>query len=484
MIMRRFAVFVCAYFLISICGNSSFIYSQSTRTIAQIDSLILQMNRELPLVTPASYFEKKSSAYNSKSFSDSFFKEKLDAMAQQTPIHYEYNADVRKYIDLYLGKRRPDFERMLGLAQLYFPIFDEYLDKYKLPLELKYLAVIESGLNPLAVSSSGATGLWQFKLNTSVMFGLNITSYIDERCDVLKSTETACHYMQYLYHIFNDWQLALAAYNGGPGEVRNAIIRSGGKMNFWELQPYLPEQTRWYVPAFMAASYVMLHPAEHELHAKIPPIYYSEIDTVGVNKYIELQTIASKLNVSYELLKMLNPTYRRFVIPESKTGLVLVLPANKVSEFVRKESNLNGKHTIVPNYLQLVENAGDTVGRTRVRYAAESGDFLHKIAFKFSCTPDNLRAWNHLSTDQVNHGQVLDIWVYPEVLMQLKLDTTNVSSHKSSVKSNGTYYIVQKGETPYTIATKYNIKVNDFYKINKLRKGAKLAPGQRVLLHK
>jgi len=457
------------------------VFSQQTRTIAQIDSLILDMQQALPLTAPATHFAKRISSYNSNAFTDSFFDEKFIVMAQQSPIHYEYNKDVRKYIDIYLGKRRSDFERMLGLAQLYFPIFDEYLDKYKLPLELKYLAVIESGLNPLAVSSSGATGLWQFKLNTSAMFGLNITSYIDERCDVIKSTETACRYMQYLYHIFNDWQLALAAYNGGPGEVRNAIIRSGGKMNFWELQPYLPEQTRWYVPAFMAASYVMTHPAEHELRPKTPLFRFAETDTVLVHKTLELHLVASSIGVSTEMLKMLNPTYRRYVIPASQTGLVLTLPATKISEFVQKENDVNGKRSPELNYLQLVENAGDTIGRTCIRYAAQQGDFLHKIAFKFSCTPDNLRAWNKLSTDQINHGQILHVWVLPEVLLQLKIDTT--STPAVPLRNRTTHYIVQKGDTPYSIANQYHIDVTDFYRINKLRKGAKLTLGQKVLLH-
>lgn len=472
----------CIYITVLVLFNfvATLANAQQVRTIAQIDSLILEMKQALPLVTPSLHFEKKQSNYNTKAFTDSFFEEKIEKMAQQSPIHYEYNADVRKYIDLYLGKRRPDFERMLGLAELYFPIFDEYLDKYKLPLELKYLAVIESGLNPLAVSSSGATGLWQFKLNTSAMFGLNITSYIDERCDVMKSTETACRYMQYLYHIFNDWQLALAAYNGGPGEVRNAIIRSGGKMKFWELQPFLPEQTRWYVPAFMAASYVMLNAKEHELQPKTPPIRFSEIDTVWVHKAFELQLIASSIGTSVEMLKMLNPTYRRYLIPQSPKGLVLVLPVAKVSLFVQNENNLKGKRLPELNYLQLVANAGDTVGRTRVRYAAQQGDFLHKIAFKFSCTPDNLRAWNKLTSDQINHGQVFDIWVYPEVLLQLKEDTFKKDTVKTTI--NHTYYIVQKGDTPYSIASKYKIDVTEFYKMNKLKKGAKLSTGQRLLL--
>ena len=183
--------------------------------------------------------------------------ERIELLNKSTPIELAYNQYVKKFVDIYSGRRKKEFEKIRGLSDLYFPIFEEKLDKYNLPLELKYLPVVESSLNALAVSPSGAVGLWQFLFNTSNMFDLEINSYIDERRDPVKSTEAACRYFLYLYNIFNDWQLAIASFNGGPGEIRNAIEKSGGKTSFWDLQPYLSQQTKNYVPAFIASLYVL-----------------------------------------------------------------------------------------------------------------------------------------------------------------------------------------------------------------------------------
>ncbi|MGM0408972.1 MAG: lytic transglycosylase domain-containing protein, partial [Bacteroidota bacterium] len=258
-------------------------------------------------------------------FPDLVYEYKIAELNNLTPIELEYNERVRRYIDVYTIERREHLSKIIGLAELYFPLFEEMLDKYNLPLELKYLAIVESALDPRAVSSSAAVGLWQFKINTSTMFDLEINSYIDERCDPYKSTEAACAYLQYLYRIYNDWQLALAAYNGGPGVVRNAIIRSGGKTNFWEIQPYLPDQTNGYVPAFIAVNYVMNHYTDHNIEPVRSQFIHLDIDTVKINEEISFKRISEFIDLPVETLQYLNPAYKLDYIPKLKEGATVVL---------------------------------------------------------------------------------------------------------------------------------------------------------------
>ena len=258
--------FIILLFLI--CANSNSQSTDSSR-LQKIDKSIQQNT----LKNNQNVATKSYPNENIKTFPDIYYEYKIAELSKVSPIKLDYNQDVKKYIDLYLEKRSEKVSEFLGLEELYFPIFEEYLDKYNLPLELKYLPIVESGLNPLAQSSSGAMGLWQLLLNASKLLGLQVTSYRDERCDPYLSTEAACKYLKYLYETFNDWQLALAAYNGGPGEIRNAIQRSGGKTDFWQIQPYLPEQTKWYVPSFIAIVYLANHASEHGIYPKHPPIY-------------------------------------------------------------------------------------------------------------------------------------------------------------------------------------------------------------------
>ena len=227
-------------------------------------------------------------------FSDDHYKSKLSKMDAATPFKLVYNPAVRKYIDAYAVRNRKKVAQLLGLAELYFPLFEETLDKYNLPLELKYLAIVESALNPRAQSKSGAVGLWQFMYRTGKIYDLNTTSYMDERSDPYKATEAACQYFQYLYAMFGNWELVLAAYNGGPGTLNKAIRRSGGKRDYWELRPYLPVETQGYVPAFIAVNYVMKHASLHNIYPVKPDFFGYELDTVVVRQRCDLKTIAEQ----------------------------------------------------------------------------------------------------------------------------------------------------------------------------------------------
>lgn len=342
---------------------------------------------------------------------DMLYEYRLEKLNKKTPVDLDYNQDVRHYIELFTGKRKEDFARIIGLSELYFPYFDEMLDKYKLPLELKYLTIVESGLNPFAVSKSGATGLWQFLFNSSKMFDLEINSYIDERRDPYKSTEAACKYLTYLYSIFNDWKLVLSSYNGGPGEVRKAIERANGATDYWQIRPYLSEQAKGYVPAFIAAAYVMNYYNEHSIFPVKPTYNYYDLDTVQITYPISFAQISSMINFSLDTIRLLNPVYKADFIPESGKPAVLILPANKVIEFIRQESRILGNKLPEENYHSILKKNEDNTNKVKIIHVVEKGDFFHKIAMKYNCSPENIKSWNNLEDNFLSPGQKLIIWV-------------------------------------------------------------------------
>jgi membrane-bound lytic murein transglycosylase D len=333
---------------------------------------------------------------------DIFYEYRFALLDKKTPLDLEYNSMVRGYIDKYVNERRVDLSKVMGLSRLYFPIFEEYLAKYDLPLELKYLSVVESSLDPLAKSSSGAVGLWQFLFHSAKMFDLEIDSYVDERRDVYKSTDAACRYFRYLYQTFHDWNLVLAAYNGGPGVVRNAIERSGGKTNLWEILPYLPEPTQNYVPAFLAMNYLMSYPDDFQLTSIAAPFTFEGIDTVYIHYSTSLGKVAESLRIPVEQLKFLNPVYKLDIIPETEKKQMLVLPSKTVKDFLSFENKILSAQ---------VSDSIKNQKKYKVVYKVEKGDFLHKIAMKYNCNPADIRTWNHMTSDSISPGQSLVIWV-------------------------------------------------------------------------
>src|SRR5690554_7790480 len=245
-------------------------------------------------------------------------KQRLKELDARTPFNVEYNPSLESVIKQYLKNRRGTLERMMGLSDYYFPMFEQELDKHNLPLELKYLAVIESALNPRAQSRVGATGLWQFMFSTGKMFGLDVSSYVDDRSEPIRATEAACKYLKSLNNSFNDWDLALAAYNSGPGNVSKAIRRSGGKTNYWDLRSFLPRETAGYVPAFLATMYIFEYATEHGFKKRPHRIPYVATDTIMVKEQIILQQVAELTNLDIEELEFLNPAYKLGIIPVVK----------------------------------------------------------------------------------------------------------------------------------------------------------------------
>ena len=251
-------------------------------------------------------------------FPDSVYANRIEALARETTIPLTFNTHVKSFIDLYANRRRQQTSRMLGLSYVYFPMFEEYLAKYNLPLELKYLAMVESALNPTAGSKAGAKGLWQFMQGTGREFGLKVTSLVDDRYDPMKETEAACQYLQSLYARYGDWFLVLAAYNSGPGTVNKAIIRAGGVKNYWAIWPYLPSETRGYVPAFIAVTYVMNFATAHNLYPINPGLLLHGTDTVMVRDRVAFDQINECIGVPMSDLIFFNPQYTKQIVPASK----------------------------------------------------------------------------------------------------------------------------------------------------------------------
>ncbi len=414
-------------------------------------------------------------------FPDSVYTARMEFLNSQTPMDLTYNSTVRRYIDLYAAKRRNQVMRMLGTAQYYFPMFEAMLDKYNMPLELKYLAIIESALNPKATSRAGAKGLWQFMYSTGKMYGLKSSSYVEDRYDPIKATDAACRFMTDLYKIYGDWNLVLAAYNSGPGNVNKAIRRSGGKRDYWHLRPYLPRETAGYVPAFIAANYVMHYAKEHNLNPE--PYYYAShrTDTVEVKEMITFDLISEHTNVSISELEMLNPAYRYNIVPKVKDRhYFLVLPVAAHGMFVNNEDTIYSlakveiaeKESSLPEY---------TDGQQRHIHRVKSGENLGLIAKKYRVRVSDIKRWNHLKGDMIRVGQKLVIY-----------SKNYKGSSSTSAKAKKEYpipdgpkesYTVQTGDTLYDIAKNYNgISADQIIAWNKL-KDSKVKPGMELVIY-
>jgi membrane-bound lytic murein transglycosylase D len=395
---------------------------KSNRILEAFDDLV-----NLHIFPDSSLKAKNNLKETYPTFPDLVYEYKVAAIGKLSPIDFDYNPYVRRYIDIYSIERREQVSQILGLAELYFPIIDEMLDKYHLPLELKYLAVVESGLNPLAVSKTGAVGLWQFKINSSRMFDLNVNSYVDDRMDPIKSTEAACQYLQYLYKIFNDWHLALAAYNTGPGAVRNAIVRANGETNFWKIYDFLPEAAQNYVPAFIAAAYIMNNASSHRIETTKPIITYLKTDTVMVVKPAAFATISKELDIPIELIRFLNPVYRRDYLPDLGKPIALWLPSNKIELFLKKEQIIYNTKIEKPTFHDVLANSGNTEGKIKIQHKVKPGEYLHKIAIIYGCTVDDIYVWNPNADENLNKGDYLDIWIdkkdYQRIQQEGSLDT-------------------------------------------------------------
>jgi membrane-bound lytic murein transglycosylase D len=418
---------------------------------------------------------------------DSVYIRRLAAMP--SIISLPYNSIVRNYIVYYMQKHLPRSGKMLGLAEYYLPQFEEILDAYNIPLEMKALPIIESALNPVAVSRAGATGMWQFMLATGRRYGLTINTYVDERRDPIASTYAAAKYLTALYSMFQDWTLALAAYNCGEGNVMKAIARAGGKQDYWEIYPYLPKETRNYVPLFVAANYAITYYKEHRLTPE-PFEVSARVDTFMVNSKLHFEQIANTIHIPVAKLRELNPQYRRDVIPGNERPYELRIPSEFTNAFINNERNIYGHNEakyfnpdIVVNPTTLNRNNKSTTGSSakisdsqQLTHQVKSGESLGIIAGKYNVKLSDLYSWNNLTENSTIYpGQKLVI--YGKSVAPKQTDNTNVTP-----SSGEKYHVVEQGDSFWSITQKYNVDMDSLLESNNMTRNSKLLPGKKILL--
>jgi len=404
-------------------------------------------------------------------------KQRLKELDARTPFKVEYNSSLESVIKHYLKNRRGSLERLMGLSEYYFPMFEQELDKNNLPLELKYLAIVESALNPRAQSRVGATGLWQFMYPTGKMFGLDVSSYVDERSDPIMATEAACKYLKSLNNSFNDWDLALAAYNSGPGNVSKAIRRSGGKTNYWKLRDYLPRETAGYVPAFLATMYIFEYAQEHGFKKQAARIPYVATDTIKVKQQITLDQVAKLTNLDKEELEFLNPSYKLGIIPVVKDeNYMLRLPLTAVGAFVNNEEAI---YTFVQEEQEEAEKPVPELFEQpeKIRYRVKSGDYLGRIAERYGVGISQIKSWNGMRSNTVRVGQ--NLIIYP------KKSTQDIASNSpSQTSSSEKTYTVRNGDSLWSISQKFpGVSVQNIKKWNDIS-GTNLKPGTKLKIYK
>ncbi len=459
----------------SIKGHSEFQYAKS------IDSLWLKELYNNDLYDSINHIRKNVKAdtiYYPELPKDTLIA-RLNRLNDRTPFHIEYNPILESVIKRFLKNRKNSLERLMGLSEYYFPHFEKELDAHNMPLEIKYLAIVESALNPRAKSRVGATGLWQFMYATGKEHGLDVSSYVDERSDLDKSTKAACEYLTRVYKIFGDWDLALASYNSGPGNVSKAIRRSGGNKNYWNIRSFLPRETAGYVPIFQATMYVFEYAKEHNLRAEIPEHHYFEVDTIRVKKKLALKHVSELLDIKMEDLQFMNPSYKMDIIPVVEgEDYLLRLPKTHIGKFITHENDIYA-------YADLEFNKREkplpelTKTSNRIRYRVRSGDFLGKIAKRYGVKVSSIKRWNGLRSNSLKIGQRLIIYPrYPDKVVAKK-------SIKPGVKmtTKGTYK-VKSGDTLYGIAKKYaGVSAANIEAHNNLS-GSSLKPGMVLKIPK
>lgn len=435
---------------------------------------------------------------------DSVYIGRLQNLDSYIPM--PFNDAVKKYINFYINKRNDKVSIMMGLTDYYFPIFEETLAKYNLPIELKYLPIIESALNPKIVSRAGASGLWQFMHRTGKMYGLEINSYIDERNDPIKSTDAAARYLRDLYAIYGDWHIVIAAYNCGPGNVNKAVRRSGGKQNYWEIYSKLPKETRGYIPIFIAANYVMNYAKDHNLNP-VRPSFRISTDSIVVSSYLNFEQIATNLNIPIEEIRQLNPQYKRDIIPAKPAKhYALILPIDKISSFIDNEAQIfaYNREKYFPNdQIVLIKevNVGayNIAGKKKIYYSVKEGDNPGSIAYKFRVGLNNLREWNNIR-NMIHIGQKLVIYVNDNLAMSEKTATKTEMPQASALSANAivppqlqssitgndingnfTFYTVRRGDSLYTIAKQFaGVSDTEIKILNNIKNPHGLVVGQRL----
>ena len=471
-ILLLFSVLLFSNLLIgSVCDTISFKHQEVDPKLDKMDSLwALEQMSTQQTVTDTNKLNLWG--YNADSipiFSDSVIKTRLSKLNLQTPFELVYNEAVKKQINIYANNYRKHVSKMLGKATYYFPLFESKLEEFDLPLEFKYLAIVESALKPHARSKSAATGLWQFMYATGKIYDLKITSYIDERSDPLKSTIAACEYFTFLYKMFNDWELVLAAYNGGPGYVSRAMRKTGAK-DYWSVRPYLRNETQNYVPKFIAVNYIMNYAGEHNIYPTPYKFTMAQTDTVTIVQTLTFEVLSETLGVEVDIIKELNPIYKRNLIPVNKNKKARVrLPYKKASEFINRSDSIYAYSESLQEKYVAVE--------APIIHRVKNGEYLGKIANQYHTTIGRIKNWNNLSSNDLRIGQKLVIYVNPDYSPK-PLEPTKRNSKGENI------YTVKPGDTLWDIARKYiGVSVAQIEQLNNITY-RDLKPGLTLIIPK
>jgi len=463
----KLRVFLCFYLLSSVPIYGQSIDSLTLASTPAIDSVSLHLksvqkmeahwynevynNSLYDTLTPAVSNDSYDAIYYPELPTDTL-KKRLAILDAKTPFNIAYNPALESVIKHYLKNRKRSTETLINRSQYYFPMFEEVLDKHNLPLEIKHLAVVESALKPRAKSRVGATGLWQFMFATGKQYGLEVSSYVDERCDPLRSTNAAAKYLASLYKTFGDWDLALAAYNSGPGNVTKAIRRSGGYQNYWNIRPFLPSETAGYLPAFLATFYLFEYADAHGFQFEKSQLPIIATDTIHVKQMISLDQVAELTDTKIETLQHLNPSYKLDIIPvlDTKT-YALRLPLSKIGDFVQNETQIyatakaefEAREKPLPQFFEI---------DSKIRYIVKSGDYLGKIARKFRVRVSQIKKWNGLRTNDLKIGQQLTI--YSRSPTAYSFNNSRPAPKNTQKNSSKSTYLVKPGDSLWSISNK------------------------------
>lgn len=446
-----------------------------------IDSLLAQWYSRRRTLT-SDMLEADSVIYHS-SIPDSVYIRKIKKLNSYIPI--PYNEIVRNHIILYTEKMPTFSAKVLALGEYYLPIFEEIFDKYGLPKELKAMAIIESGFNPVARSRARAMGMWQFMYGTARMYGLTMNSYVDERLDPIKACDAAARYLRDSYIVFGDWALAISSYNCGSGNVLKAIRRCGGSTHFWDLYRYLPRETRGYVPAFVGALYLLKYYKDYNITPNAPYSLPPQVDTFEIRKNLHFGQISEVVGVPMETLRLLNPQYIKDIIPGNEKPYVLSIPHQYTATFVDHEKDIYAyKDSIYFNpivYSRLQDERAMSEGQSIV-HKVKKGETLGRIAKRYGVSISQIMSWNHLkSSRKLRIGQRLHIYRNDggtRKSSKSSSDDAKVSSYASS--DAPVYYTVRKGDTLSKIASRNNTTLNKLLKLNNLTVNSRIYPGKKL----
>jgi len=511
----KYKVLLVPVFFVFLNVNASFI---SDTIIINSDNSTERINRDLDSLVSTWYVKMAFSNVPDTplfdtaavQFSDSVYNDRLGKIS--SIISLPYNSIIRNHIHVYTLKKRDVLSAILGLKDYYFPMIEDIFDSYGLPAELKYMAVIESALNPNAVSRMGATGLWQFMYSTGRSYGLTINSVVDERRDPVKSTHAAAKFIKDLYSMYNDWTLVIAAYNCGPGNVNKAIRRSGNKKDYWDIYYRLPRETRGYIPQYVAATYAINYYTEHNVHP-LPLNIPVARDTIMLNKNIHLSQISEVMGIPLKELRALNPQYRTGFVPASTKPLALTLPINNLGDFIDlsdtimsyKPDTYLSKSNLIANPSRSTYTPPGITGKTKIVYTVKEGDNLGYISEWYKVGLSQLRYWNNVYRNTIRIGQKLTVYVDPSESEHFsKVNSMSfaekqnmigkkVPSNAQSIASNspeeteGDYiiYTVRYGDTIWDIARLYDdVTTTQLLSLNNISDAEKLKVGQKLKIKK